>query len=549
MAKSKLARAFGKQKTDKAPHLIIVARAGTGKTTTLVEGLKVMKGLGSDLDPSPQQKAIWDAMALSKDARSVCFVAFNVSIAKELKARVPQGYSAMTMHSLGVKAVRDAFGSVRVDQDRTENLIAELLGQDLRYLRQNWAEGLQATKQLVSLCKANLVLPDSHSSRGDFAWALASLASYYDVELNGYQSKVFDLVPRVLEQAKDVARDNCIDFDDMVWLPVVLDLPIFKYDVLLIDECQDLNRCQQALACKAGDRLILCGDPRQAIYGFAGADSESMTRLARELSQTERKVDTLPLTVTRRCGKAIVAEAKWLVPDFEAHETNPAGKISHANYQDRYDEDAGEPGALGVDLGSYRQYAKDGDMVLCRVNAPLVGECFKFLKAGKKAYIQGRDIGTNLVATIKKALGLRGDTQTVQDELATIRVPTLLYKLTEWMLHESQKEDAKRNPNKTRLENLQDRCNCIRSFAEGAKNALEVVQAIERIFADEKQEGIRLSSIHKAKGLEADRVFLLRPKGAECPAPWASTNWEWQQEENLLYTAITRAKEELVYVS
>jgi len=61
--------------------------------------------------------------------------------------------------------------------------------------------------------------------------------------------------------------------------------------------------------------------------------------------------------------------------------------------------------------------------------------------------------------------------------------------------------------------------------------------------------GIKLSSIHKAKGLEAHRVFFLRPKGGECPHPMAKTGWQRGQEQNLLYVAITRAIEELVYVS
>lgn len=53
------------------PHLIIEARAGTGKTTTLVEGLKVMRGVETAFTPSEQQRAIWDSLSLSRDAKTV----------------------------------------------------------------------------------------------------------------------------------------------------------------------------------------------------------------------------------------------------------------------------------------------------------------------------------------------------------------------------------------------------------------------------------------------------------------------------------------------
>jgi ATP-dependent exoDNAse (exonuclease V) beta subunit len=62
----------------------------------------------------------------------------------------------------------------------------------------------------------------------------------------------------------------------MIYLPVALDLPMPKYDLLLIDEAQDLSKCQQALAKKAGRRLVFVGDPKQALYGFCGADSKSL---------------------------------------------------------------------------------------------------------------------------------------------------------------------------------------------------------------------------------------------------------------------------------
>lgn len=538
---------------DHSPHVIVEARAGTGKTTTLIEGLKRVKGLPSTLIPSSQQAKVWESMEQSKGkAQTICFVAFNKSIATELQSRVPQGCDAMTMHSLGFKAVQKTFGRVQVNSYRVQDIISELLERDIRELRRTKPEVIKATEELVGLCKMNLVGVDqyTHEENEGYQQSLSDLASYYDVDLNGHSAEVFDLVPRVLERCKDVARDGCINFDDMIWLPVALGLNVYRYDLLLVDEAQDLNRCQQALAKMAGRRLILCGDPKQAIYGFAGADAQSMSRLEQELSATERGCVHLPLTVTRRCGKAIVAEANRVVPDFEAFETNPEGKVSY--FCLRVKDDVTKPHTEQLD---YHTVIQDGDMILCRCNAPLVSECFQLIRAGRKANIQGRDVGQGLIKTVQKLMksslpiktetGGTGDYDTLSYEIETLR-----RRLDDWLHAEERKERAKRNSSEQRLVNLQDRRDCLLCFTEGTRTTDEVIKKIERIFTDDKSSaGIRLSSVHKAKGLEARRVFILVPKESPMPHPMAKTAWEKEQELNIKYVAITRAVEELIWVS
>lgn len=523
-----------------APHVIVEARAGTGKTTTLVAALQVLKGQtptdakGNPIAPSPQQKAVWDAVALSRDAaKTVGFVAFNKSIAEELKRRVPAGCEAMTMHSLGYKAVTKAFGRCEPTSWRVTDLICEILERDVREVRRSEPTLLSATEALVSLCKMNLVGADWSEGGDKWADELDRLAEHYDVDLNGCRSRVFDLVPQVLEKCKDVRGK--IDFDDMIWLPVVLNLPVQKFDLLMVDEAQDLNRCQQELAKRAGSRLVLCGDPRQAIYGFAGADAESMPRMGRELSETDVGRVTLPLTVTRRCGKAIVEEARKIVPDFEAHETNPAGKISAYHYETE-DPLPNRPAA-----GCYRTHVEDGNMVLCRANAPLVRQCFKFIKAGRKATIQGRDIGKGLTTLVEKLC-----------KEPTAPVTELIARLDDWLAKETAKEQAKRHPSEDRLQGLEDKHSCLSCFCDGSSTVADVRRRIDAVFTEDKNApGIRLSSIHKAKGLEASRVFLLQPEGKEVMPKWLERKPEWEREQarNLLYVAITRAVEELVYVA
>lgn len=542
------------------PHLVITARAGTGKTTTLVSALQVLRGMAPTtvryengarltvpIDPSPQQRQVWDAIALSRDeAKSAAFVAFNKSIATELASRVPAGCDAMTLHSLGFKAVKRAFGNCRVDADRVPKLIAELLGIDARQLRRddNW-DLVRAAQHLTRLLKTNLVpldVEDEDDAR-HVDGLLQDLADYYEIEMTAsVRRRVFDLVPRLLCRCRDVMRDGTVDFDDMVWLPVERNLPVQRYNLLLVDEAQDLNRCQQALARKAGDRLVFCGDDRQAIYGFTGSDVKSLANLEEELAASPRGCRPLALTVTRRCCRAVVTEASRFVPDFEAHEGNPQGRVvtlppgtdlAAATVTQSAD------GAWHPDPSpapGHPRLVRDGDFVVCRVNAPIVGLCFRLLRVGVRASIQGRDIGAGLVATIRK--------------LKAGSVPALVGAVDDWLHGEEAKEQAKRFPSEARLIALHDKADCIRVFCDGAATVDEVCSRIEAMFtADANAPGVRLSSIHKAKGLEAPRVFFYRPKGASCPHPMARTVWAQGQELNLCYVAITRAISELVYCS
>jgi superfamily I DNA/RNA helicase len=84
------------------------------------------------------------------------------------------------------------------------------------------------------------------------------------------------------------------------------------------------------------------------------------------------------------------------------------------------------------------------------------------------------------------------------------------------------------------------------AFCENCQTKKEVIRAIEKMFVEDDTDGIRLSSVHRAKGLEADRVFILCPE--LMPHPMAKTDWAKAQEQNLRYVAITRAKHLLAYV-
>lgn len=458
-------------------HIMCIARAGTGKTTTAVEMFKIL--------PS----SAWQG-------GRVIFAAFNKVIANELAQRVPPGVIARTLHSLGFEAVRLAFRS-RIQEDKVS---AYLKYREVRY------ESRLAIEKVVSLCKANLL-------DGENADDLEDLADEYNITLNGNRDDVIRWTPRVLSYCQE--HTQTCDYDDMIWLPVVRNIAIEPASLLVVDEVQDLNDCQHKLALKiVGDkgRMVAIGDDKQAIYAFRGALSDSMPRLAKTLQDTERGLKTFPLTVTRRCPKLIVERARQIVPDFEAHEDAGQGEIGEAK---------GNP--------------ELGDMVLCRTNAPLITMAYGLLAQNIPARIQGRDIGSGLASLAKKLAKPEDSTE------------VMLKKLGDWENREREHITERDKNVDVKLQQLEDKCDCLTAMAEGCATVQEMLDRISSLFQDVTGTGkfVLLSSVHRAKGLEADTVRILHPE--LMPHPMARTATELQQERNILYVAVTRAKQRLLY--
>lgn len=446
------------------------AVAGSGKTTTIVEGFLRYKAA------HPRAK--------------VTFLAFNRSIARELSDR---GVPASTLHSFGLAALREAAGKggVQIDGDKTGAILDDLApGKERRQDR-------AIAAKLVGLAKGYL------AETGD---EIQRIAEHHAVD--GVEPQHVELALRAMDRAKD--QINLVDFDDMIWLPVVLGLRPKAQDLLLVDEAQDLNAAQIGLlelAANGTGRVIAVGDPRQAIYGFRGASSDAVERVKARFDMIE-----LPLSVTYRCPTSVVAIAQEIVPEIEAVEGAPAGDVEE-------------------DVADHRLFseARDGDLVLCRTNAPLVSACLAMLRNGTKARIQGRDLGAQLAAMVRR---LKADS-----------VADLIGKVDAWRSKEVQKLMAKERPSEAAIQLVNDKAETIEAFADSAATVEEVVQRIERTFAD-TGAGVVFSSVHRAKGLEAEVVWIMEPD--KMPHPMAQQPWEQEQEWNLLYVAVTRAKRKLL---
>ena len=238
-----------------------------------------------------------------------------------------------------------------------------------------------------------------------------------------------------------------------------------------------------------------------SIYQFRGADSEAIPNFINRL-----KAKTLPLSVTYRCPKKVVKLAQEIVPDIQAFDGAEDGIV----------ED--------LDIQLLLTNVRPGDFILSRTNAPLIKHCLALLKAGVPANIQGRDIGSNLLYFIKKS------------KAKTIN------KFIEYVNNWRDQEIKRLLSEKKSIEIASDKAECLLNLCEGTLTINDLKQTIEKLFNDVSDfNKVILSTIHKAKGMERDRVFLLVNTCRYRPGVVG-------EEANLYYVAITRAKKELYLV-
>lgn len=455
--------------------LQIEAVAGSGKSTTIK----------------------W--LMLQYQAKSLA-LAFNNSIATDLKASVPSWVSASTCHSSGYSQMRERFGSVRVVQDKSffimRDLYPKLYDADKASKEKNEVYArVRNTRRLISLIKMTLANPGSETD-------LMRLVDTYVIDMDDKMIDVFESIPHIMKAMLD--QVNAVDFDDMMWMPVMLNLEMTRYPVVYVDECQDLNNLMIEYVKRLnGGRIISVGDRRQAIYGFSGANTNSIDIIKGTFDSYE-----LPLDICYRCGSDIVQYAQRIVPHIKPWEGAGQGVVTE-----------------GEDIYSH----PDGSMILCRRNAPLIRPCLQLIKQGRKAIVKGKNIGEQLVELVKKCKS--ESSASVVDEIREgieKKINNILNRKT---------------VNTAAIEQLQDSLDVIEVIAEECNTRNEIENKINIIFS-ESTKGITLSSIHKAKGLEADEVSIIDYNNVRMKRD-TMTEEMCNQESNLEYVAITRAKKKL----
>jgi len=461
---------------------ILEAVAGAGKTTTLVHGVNLMPG-------------------------TVFLGAYNKAIADEIRVKIGSrpGLMCGTMHSAGFNAWRRVAGDVKIDGNKCRQIFREASTRNPQYTKFE-----SSVLSLVSFAKQAGLGALKSATVDDFA----ALAEHHGVEAPSEADAelMIQLASRTLRAS--IERDfQIIDFDDMIYAPLRHEARMFTNDWVLIDEAQDTNATRRALALrmlKPGGRLVAVGDPRQAIYGFTGADADALDLIAAATNAVR-----MPLTITYRCPKKVVEVAHKWVSHITAAETAPEGEVVDAPVAD------------------LKKHARPGDAVLCRFVAPLIRNVYSLIADGIPARVEGREIGDGL-----KKLATRWKT----DSIATFMGYLDTYEDNEFAKLQAKEKDRA-------AEALADKCACLRVVIGRTKdknpkaNMSNVLDAIDALFGTEANPTaqVTFSTIHRSKGREWHRVLWL----VTGPSPYARKEWEQVQEQNLQYVAATRAKAEL----
>ena len=478
------------QNTDS--NIVVSATAGAGKSTTLVKCGELI----------PRYK-------------SSIFIAFNKSIVEELKQKLPNNIQCSTIHSLGAKSIFAHFrAKINIFENKTFILsepFAKKVKFDTKTKDKDSVIYRFNIQSIVDFLRGTLTEPTQEN--------IIKICDKYGI--SPIRSEIEDSI----EVFKNLQKYNrsldsgrgMIDFTDMIYLPVFLDMKLPKYDVVLLDEAQDFSNCQKAFADKItnkGGRQIIVGDPRQAIYGFTGSEVLGF-------NQYEKKENTLkfPLSVCYRCAKSIIEKAREVYTEIEPFEGQIDGEVIY-----------------GVDLFDN---ANIGDLVICRNTKPLIVAYFGFLKVGKKAGIAGRDIEKGLLDLITPMKGF------TVEELNLYLVDKLEDSKTSL-----EQRGVKKPESHQSIISLMEKIEVVKVIQDGIKTVNSLIEKTKSIFIEQEQE-IKLMSIHKSKGLEADNVFLIdRFEGEKLlPSKHAKDEESLIQEKNLEFVAYTRAKNKLFIIN
>jgi len=471
--------------------IIIHALAGAAKTTTLV------------------------MLAAKLPVVSTFCGAFNKSIATEMGKRLPSHIESSTMNAVGHRAWGKKTGKrLNVSTDKMYSILSEVTGhpkwrpEDKKTLGANFSSMLRATR----LAKSYGYIPSEMKSVGtsvmtadDFYY---SLGAQIDCDADLMFQEVVD---QALIVSIAQAFEGKIDFDDQIYMSTLFGGEFTKYEILMVDEAQDLSTLNHLmLSAMFSRRIIAVGDPFQSIYAFRGANTSSMDLLTERFSM--RRMD---LSVSFRCPVKVVERARTRAPAMQYPTWAKEGIV----------ERLAEWSANTI---------PDGAMVICRNNAPLL-RCAMYLIRNKRGIkLVGFDIGKNLTSVMLK---LGEKTMPTEEGLEALKT---------WETTSIAKASESRHAA------ISDRAECMRVFISSTATLEEAVAFAQMIF--NASGPIQLMTGHKSKGLEAPIVFHLDPwrvpgKKAIQIAESSGDTSQLEQEKNLRYVIETRAMDSLYLIN
>lgn len=469
-------------------NILIGAVAGSGKTSTLM-------------------------MILEKCEYRTLFIAFNKSVQEEIQNEIDerglkQG-KAMTLHSLGLSAIRGTRRRFKINNNKNWDLVKKLQRENRRL----FSEIPYSDRRVINF----LLMEMNNISRMHLTDNIQEIKIHMESMDKSFQNiRNLEILWGAFIELREASYEEDIleiDFQDMIYLPIVLDLeiPVHPY-YLLIDECQDLNLSQHKLIDilinqGAIRKWIAVGDRNQAIYGFAGASSNSFDLFLEKPGE----VVELPLDICYRCSKQIV-DAANKVYDVMEYGNQSEGIVAMSNSIE--------------DI-------KPNSMVICRNTLPLFELYFKLLGMDKACYINGNEVMNYLIKFLRPYS---------KDSVYSAKIEMM-----------DKLRDLERDTSEDNFLNIYIFKENFKNFTSVANNMCEPTDSIEYLIEklkslfENRENAIMLCTIHKSKGLESDIVYILNEH--LIPSKFAKSDEQLKQETNLKYVARTRAKKEMYFLN
>src|SRR5690606_19413256 len=336
------------------------------------------------------------------------------------------------------------------------------------------------------------------------------------------------------------------DFTDMIYVPVVLALQPPRFAFVCVDEAQDLSRLNLELIMRligAGARALFVGDPHQAIYAFAGADARSLERIVKRTGASR-----LPLSVSFRCPIRHVVLARRFSPDMEAAAAAVMG------------------GVTVIAEAALTRRVRPGDLVMTRTNAPLVALSLALAERGVASRVLGDELARE---SIELASRLFPAGHVVEGHETISAAAAEAARQLELTLLTAEELPAELDRSADRHQALHLALTALDRYwrppsppGDGVtwlsrmgqwllpRTSFPTVDDLAAVLTHlfggtggTPEPPVVLTTIHKAKGREADRVFLYRP---ELLGLTSGAGDDDLSEANVLFVALTRAKRELI---
>ncbi|OGF63958.1 hypothetical protein A2661_02250 [Candidatus Giovannonibacteria bacterium RIFCSPHIGHO2_01_FULL_45_24] len=529
--------------------VLVVAGAGAGKTKVIAERINhlIKKGFRPE---------------------NILAVTFTNKAAEEMRGRInaPQTFIG-TFHALGLLIIKEnlARGFTILDEDDSLKLIKECL-LEIRVDPKQFDPS--RIRGRISLLKNHLVTAENFAEEGFFA-------------------EILGRAWRLYETKKD--NQNQLDFDDLLLKPVLLlrrEPEILKkyqnrWKYIHIDEYQDTNAAQYALSnLLAGARknILAVGDVDQAIYSWRGADFKNILNFQKDypeakiifLEENYRSTD-----IILEAANAVISRNKFRIP--KNLWTKRVGEESSQIRLVFAEDEKREAEIVAAEINFLRKKIKLGEIAaLYRTNAQsrALEEVFLERKipykiTGGVRFYERREI-KDLIAYLrlirnpkdelsrkrivnvpprkKRKIDFDKLMENFRKESGGLGTHGLLKKIIGEIEYKDYIDDGTEK-GKERWQNVEE----LLGLAEKIEGVDKFLEHVSLFAIDDKYEPvedkINLMTMHSAKGLEFEAVFVVGLEEGLFPHALSLEPEDLEEERRLCYVAITRAKTRLYLTS